>query len=342
MIRKNQNHTVDVAHEKTQVKQPSSTMNMEDTEEGDTTSCNPTTFKPGDHVTLSCNAAGIPYQHHAIVLSVGQESNGESTLCVSDFTADGADGIVASSGTALTSFGTAAITNDSDGASDKNAEGGVSKKQNNTNNQHGLRVLTVSANEWQKVQYNDSAPTSPPNIVRQRVEYLLKHPHTIPSYSLVESNCECVAVWCKTGKWTTLQAEHWLGTTNFGSRVAIAGLSIASAAVPGAGLLLAAGVATEIVTGLWGAHAKRKWEEQTTLLNDAFDKSRIVLGRREGPESTSDTTTSANSASVLGNPFSDTRSLRGMVDAYQRADAILAMVDMDCVEQFAEVQGTCS
>ena len=33
-----------------------------------------------------------------------------------------------------------------------------------------------------------------------------------------------------------------------------------------------------------------------------------------------------NTPLVIGNPFSDTRSLRGMVDAYQRADALLSML----------------
>ena len=42
-------------------------------------------FKAGDHITLQCNAAGIPYDHHAIVLST--RSDGEGTLCVADFTA---------------------------------------------------------------------------------------------------------------------------------------------------------------------------------------------------------------------------------------------------------------
>ena len=42
-------------------------------------------FKAGDHITLQCNAAGIPYNHHAIVLST--RSDGEGTLCVADFTA---------------------------------------------------------------------------------------------------------------------------------------------------------------------------------------------------------------------------------------------------------------
>ena len=35
---------------------------------------NSCTFEAGDHITLSCNAAGIPYDHHAIVLSVGSHT----------------------------------------------------------------------------------------------------------------------------------------------------------------------------------------------------------------------------------------------------------------------------
>lgn len=273
-------------------------------------------FEAGDHVTLSCNAAGIPYEHHAIVLSVGQESNGEWNLCVSDFTADGADAHVASSGTALGSFGGGRV-------GDPTTDGDGSK--------HGLRVLCVPASDWRKIEYNESAPTSPPEIVRCRVEFLLKHPQFIPSYSLVESNCECVAVWCKTGRWTTLQAEHWLGTTNFGSRLAIAGLTVAqltsTIAVPGVGLLLAAGLATEVASGLWSSHAKRTWEEQTRLLNDAFDTSRCLAAEVIHIDDDDDETTTNKPLLCLGNPFTDARSLRDMTDAYQQADNLLAMAD---------------
>ena len=292
-------------------------------------------FEAGDHVTLACNAAGIPYEHHAIVLSVGQEeSTGEKHLCVSDFTADGADARIASSGTALGSFGGSgggiADELEGDGSSDDPIaidEDGPTK--------HGLRVLCVAAKEWRKIEYDESAPTSPTEVVRCRVEFLLKHPQFIPSYSLVESNCECVAVWCKTGRWTTLQADNLLGTTNFGSRVAVAGLAVAqltsAIAVPGVGLLLAAGVATEVASGLWSSHAKRTWEEQTQILNDAFEGSRRVAAEvvdvdADG-ETDDDNATKSKPMSCLGNPFSDVRSLRDMADAYQRADNLLAMAD---------------
>ena len=154
---------------------------------------------------------------------------------------------------------------------------------------HGLRVLCVTCDGWRKVHYNnnnneDAAVTNnSPTIVRRRVEFLLSHPNIIPPYSLIESNCECVAVWCKTGKWTTLQFANIVGVTNMTARFTVAGLSLAMAAetvlaavlVPGAPLLLGAGVVTEVVTGVWGDHARRMWEERTKLLNVEFEISQL-------------------------------------------------------------------
>jgi hypothetical protein len=153
---------------------------------------------------------------------------------------------------------------------------------------HGLRVLCVTCDGWRKVHYNnnneDTTVTNDNStIVRRRVEFLLTHPNIIPPYSLIESNCECVAVWCKTGKWTTLQFANIVGVTNMTARFTVAGLSLAMAAetvlaavlVPGAPLLLGAGVVTEVVTGVWGDHARRGWEERTKLLNVEFEINQL-------------------------------------------------------------------
>ena len=184
---------------------------------------------------------------------------------------------------------------------------------------HGLRVLCVDSKDWKKVEYSNSASVDPVHIIRRRVEFLLKYPHYIPTYSLVESNCECVAVWCMTGEWRTHQTENVLGNVNLGSRLALAGISIASLGsltIP-FGLVFTAG---EVISGVWKDHAKRKWKDQTDKLNKEFNNS-IKVEEKEGMNNTSST------SSFMGNPFSDTRNLRDMVDAYQRADAILSMVD---------------
>ena len=288
------------------------------------------TFEAGDHITLPCNAVlGIPYDHHAIVLSASKSTGNEWTLCVADFDnfAGGSSRDGPSSSNSNSDDGEALVSIKDDMLLQDNK---IQKQE------HGLRVLCINnANKWHKIHYSESAPTDKVQIVRRRVEFLLKHPQYIPSYCLVQSNCECVAVWCKTGKWTTLQAEKWLGTTNFTSRIAIAGLSIASlsaVAIPFGGLILAGSVATEVISGIMGDRAKRTWEEQTKTLNEAFDNINVARDEKkkkkgESNNASSLTTASPSPSRLIGNPFSDTRSLRSMVDAYQRADALLSMVD---------------
>ena len=259
-------------------------------------------FEAGDHITLQCNAAGIPYDHHAIVLSISTRSDGEGTLCVADFTAgDTGNAIRGTSGSDIVNSGSFGSGSESD-------------------EDHGLRVLVVDSKEWKKVDYSSRQPVDPVHIIRRRVEFLLKYPHYIPTYSLVESNCECVAVWCMTGEWKTFQTQTILGNVNLGSRLALAGISIASLGsltIP-FGLVFTAG---EVISGVWGDHAKRKWKEQTEKLNKEFDNS-IKVEEKEGTKKST-----SSSSSFVGNPFSDTRNLRDMVNAYQKADAILSMVD---------------
>ena len=46
-----------------------------------------------------------------------------------------------------------------------------------------------------------------PGIVVARAIFLLHNPKLIPPYHLLKSNCECVAVWCKTGNFSSLQGN---------------------------------------------------------------------------------------------------------------------------------------
>ena len=239
-------------------------------------------FEAGDHITLACNAAGIPYNHHAIVISVSAENEaadeGERSLCVADFSTDGIGSVCVSSGLMISGSGSGTGNigplRDVHNAPLSSTKGEAEEGQSPKESRHGLRVICVSSANWSKITYASNAPTSPTFTIRRRIEFLLKHPHLIPAYSVIESNCECVAVWCKTGVWTTLQAQSWLGSTNFGSRMAIASLAVASSvvAIPFVGCMLAAGVMTEVASGVWGDRAKKRWEEQTKVLNEAFDK----------------------------------------------------------------------
>jgi hypothetical protein len=261
-----------------------------------TTATTTAPFEAGDHVVLPCNAAGvIPYEHHAIVVSVGQEICGEWTLCVSDFTIDG-DGdegggcgsgggigsVIGSGSGSVSARGlvtSVANIRGEDGTTDPAGAAGWEDRRAPTpatGRRRGLRLLCVGARGWRRIAYADGAPVDCTKVVRRRVEFLLRNPGIIPPYSLVECNCECVAVWCKTGRWTTLQFQRWAGKANLASRVAVAGLSVASwsaIVVPGAAFLLAAGVVAEVVTGVLGDRARRGWEMRTALLNDSFDRT---------------------------------------------------------------------
>jgi hypothetical protein len=281
-------------------------------------------FGAGDHVVLRCNAAGvIPYEHLAIVVSIGQEICGGWTLCVSDFTIDGDGGEDGGSGGGIGSVGVGSVggigsarglvtslanirgeyygTTDHPAAG--TAEGGEDHHRASTpaaaaaaaGHRRGLRLLCVDAGGWIRIAYADDAPVDCAAVVRKRVEFLLRNPHIIPPYSLVECNCECVAVWCKTGRWTTAQFRNWAGNANLASRIAVAGLSIASwsaiVVVPGAALLLSAGVVAEVVTGVWGDRARRGWEMRTALLNDEFDRTTMTTATATATTATATTTT---------------------------------------------------
>ncbi|EEC42678.1 predicted protein [Phaeodactylum tricornutum CCAP 1055/1] len=107
---------------------------------------------------------------------------------------------------------------------------------------------------WHKVQYHarwlrrhfgrsgtcTAAAADAPGMVRARVDFLLHHPEALPLYHMLQANTECVAVWCRTGTWATLQATSWLAVTAAGQAKSAATLATVAASttvtVPAAGL----------------------------------------------------------------------------------------------------------
>jgi hypothetical protein len=107
-----------------------------------------------------------------------------------------------------------------------------------------LRVYpTTNTKSWYKVQYEapfwkrqicragtcTSAKSDPVGLVLARVHFILNHPHLIPAYHVLYANCECVAVWCKTGHWSTLQARSVLEYTAAGQAKSATTLAAAAA-----------------------------------------------------------------------------------------------------------------
>lgn len=96
--------------------------------------------------------------------------------------------------------------------------------------QEGILRTYTDTDRWHKVEYKApfwkrsvyragtcTATTSDAvGLVLARVNYILRHPDVLPDYHVVNANCECVAVWCKTGRWSTLQASSLLEFTAVG------------------------------------------------------------------------------------------------------------------------------
>ena len=122
-------------------------------------------------------------------------------------------------------------TNDDD---EKTAKGGVSSKAKET-----------------KMEMPDSDPKG---VVLARVRYLLENENidekenhcnsVLPPYHIFNANSECIAVWVKTGRFSTLQAAIFLHSTALGQVKSAATLSlfVASQTVPVTTTVSAGGV----------------------------------------------------------------------------------------------------
>ena len=62
-------------------------------------------------------------------------------------------------------------------------------------------MLCVDTGGWIRIMYANNDPINYAAVVQQQVGFLFSNPHIIPTYLLVECNCECIPVWCKTGQW---------------------------------------------------------------------------------------------------------------------------------------------
>jgi len=189
-----------------------------------------------------------------------------------------------------------------------------------------LRVYTTTAHAdssvWHKVEYGaprwkrllrrsgvttTAIGSDSPELVLRRVNFLLVQAQreiddtfrssVLPKYHVLYANCECVATWCKTGKWCTLQAAGGLAGATWGGTVAIgravaaseAAVSTAAVATPGSFLGYFGGamvgpqpwaapvIATYggvVVGGSMGTLllARSKWKSTTKRLNEEFVK----------------------------------------------------------------------
>lgn len=142
--------------------------------------------------------------------------------------------------------------------------------------------------------------SDPTHIVLSRVRYILNNPQELPPHHILFSNSECIAVFCKTGRWSTLQASVFLYSTAAGnlktailSSAGVAGATT-TVTVPASGIAGWFGMTTTTTVSLlsvqpWlipvlagygllavgtpillAVKAKEKWEYATKKLNDGF------------------------------------------------------------------------
>ena len=120
----------------------------------------------------------------------------------------------------------------------------------------------------------EAQPTSDPTkIVLARCHYLLEvGEKVLPPYHVFFSNSECIAVWCKTGRWSTFQTAVFLSTNSVGAAksatLATIGIAVTNpllAPLMAVGGLVWVGAPMVIL-----AKSREKWEENTQKMTDLF------------------------------------------------------------------------
>jgi hypothetical protein len=254
----------------------------------------PAELRVGDHVYQWRSWMGIPgiFQHHGIVMDILEGDGDSSSSSNSNSSADGPQ---------RRKLTIADFSNVPDAAKKKGRSGLT---------QEGILQLYTDTDKWHKVHYEASwwkravyrAGTCTPSksdavgLVLARVHFIVQHPDALPDYHVVHANCECVAFWCKTGKWGTLQASSFLEMTAAGqvkSTATLAGVvSSAQVSVPSTGLwgwmgytsqvsylsmhpivlpaLAGYAVVTVGVPAIMYANARKKWKETSQRLSDSF------------------------------------------------------------------------
>ena len=142
--------------------------------------------------------------------------------------------------------------------------------------------------------------SDPTGIVLARIRYLLEYPNAMPAHHILYSNSECIAVWCKTGHFWTLQASVFLHSTAAGNLKSAATIGVAASTatttitVPATGIAGWFGVQTTATVGLLTVHpwivpvlatygvvtvgapflvhhsARERWKETTANLTNGF------------------------------------------------------------------------
>ena len=202
-------------------------------------------FRLGDHVYIWCNLGVVPgvFQHHGIVVDVTEPVGGAKD----DGNGDGRNEAQEKIGGTVTIADFSYVV--SDEAKKKDLPSSSSLSSSFATSLLGrMRRFTITNNvaetRWRRVKYSarwirrafrrsgtcTAVPTDPPGLVLSRVQFLLDNQHLLPPYHILRSNCECVAVWCKTGSWCTLQGSSFLHMATAGQAKGVSTVGLFAAA----------------------------------------------------------------------------------------------------------------
>jgi len=290
-------------------------------------------FIIGDHVYRWCSLIGIPgvFQHHGIVIDVDG-----SNITIADFSGMiTVSSSIGGSGTEeASSLSTGAVEPEDEADAnphhDENQEDTPQQADvqmittqkkllfpmaSSTSATPGIRQHVIEESsektKWKKVQYQAGwlqrtfnrsgtctiTESDPVGLVLSRVRFLMERSDVMPHYDWLKANCECVAVWCKTGTWATLQASSFLEITTAGQMKSTATLAMYASSqtvsVPAAGvwgswfgmttkvslfaaqphlLPILAGYGVLTIGGpVWVLYrCNYAWDKHTSTLNDEF------------------------------------------------------------------------
>lgn len=110
------------------------------------------------------------------------------------------------------------------------------------------------------------------NLVLARTHFVLENEGLLPPYHVFYSNSECIAVWCKTGRWSTLQAAVYLVSTSVGwtKSATLITMSVAAAHAVLLPALAVGGLAVAGAPLLFLRKSQEQWDKTTIWLTDEF------------------------------------------------------------------------
>lgn len=159
-------------------------------------------FKPGDHIRYRISGIGpLSIYHHAIVLHVGQEN-----VIIVDFNVENKQ---PSSFQQFSSSNIVDLNGNNTQSSSFQKSFSSSRNDNCKEPCNIIESRDIFMDELIKYEKVPETATlekpDHPSLVLSRANFIIHNKELIPPYNIQECNCECMAVWCKTGKWLTVQ-----------------------------------------------------------------------------------------------------------------------------------------